>query len=128
MALLLASSSRSASACMASGKRMGKESVCVLATSLLLCRKRLLCAGYERLLFARAHAIQATSKGCNRRYQIFGQFLFRRLLLIRVQHRQSDAISRKQGLQVRESKAREPVGARDADFGHLLFLSQRKVL
>jgi hypothetical protein len=49
--------------CIASGKRMGNESVRVLATSLLLCCKDLPCAGYERFLFPRAHAIQATSKG-----------------------------------------------------------------
>src|SRR5260370_32768337 len=43
-----------------------------------------------------------------------------------MQHRQRHAIPRKQGLQVRESKSSEPVGARDDDFGHLIVLHERK--
>jgi hypothetical protein len=38
-------------ACIASGKRIGNESVWVFATSLLLCDKDLLCAVYERFVF-----------------------------------------------------------------------------
>src|SRR5260221_7277308 len=113
MAAVLASRRRNASACMRSGKRMGKESVCILTMSHSCGAVRCVCVLehvpgtlQKRLLFARAQAVEATGKGSNNRQQIFGQFLVRCLLFTRMQDRERDSIPCKQGLQVREPKAR----------------------
>src|SRR5258708_39186467 len=113
MAVVLASRRRNASACMRSGKRMGKESVCILTMSRACGAACCVCflehvpgTLQQRLLFARAPAIEATGKGSNDGQQIFGQFLVRRLLFIRMQDRERDSIPCKQGLQIREPKAR----------------------
>src|SRR5215471_5507243 len=87
------SSRRSASACMSSGRRMGNESVCVLAISLLRVTQDLFGTGDQRPLFTGAQSIQATGKRGDDRQQVFGQLLLRRLLVVRVQRGQGHSIA-----------------------------------
>src|SRR5260370_33846384 len=121
----LGSSKRRASACMLSGKRMGNESVCVLAMSRLLFCQHLFHTVYEGPLFPRAQAVQSTGKGGKNGKQVLRYFFFWRLLFIGMQHRQRESIPGKQCLQVREARPSQAIGARDDDFCHLIVLHKR---
>ena len=75
----LASSRRRASACMPSGKRMGNESICVLAMRCLLAfLQHLFGTGQQRLLLVGPHAVQSSREGSHQGQQIVRQFLLRR--------------------------------------------------
>src|SRR5215831_14866797 len=100
MALPLASRSCRAAACMASGKRMGNESVCVLATLGLLLGHDLLGTGHERLLFVRAHPIEPPRERSDEGQQILCELLLKWALFPWVEHGQRHAKAGKQGLQV----------------------------
>src|SRR5215472_14940323 len=93
IAMREASSRRSASACISSGKRMGNESVCVFAMSLLRVSEDLFGALDQRALFARAHSMQSTGKRRDNRQQVFRQFLLGRLVLVRVESGQGHSIA-----------------------------------
>src|SRR5260221_12002314 len=123
MAVVLASRRRNASACMRSGKRMGKESVCILTMShscgagCCVCFLEHVPGTLQKcLLFARAPAIESTGKGRNDGQQIFGQFVVTRLLFVRMQDRERNSIPCKQGWQIEDPKPRQAHDARDENY------------
>src|SRR5215469_2060065 len=117
----LASSNRSASGCMKSGKRMGKESICVLAMCFLKRRSQhLFGAGQERLLLVGSHAVQSTRKRSEEGEQITSKVGFWSFCLIRLQDGDGRAKGFKEEIKVGLSEASQTIRVSDGDFGHFI--------
>ena len=112
---------------MPSGKRMGNESICVLAMRCLLAfLQHLFGTGQQRLLLVGPHAVQSSREGSHQGQQIVRQFLLRRFFCSWFQNGEGHAKTRKQDIYIFLPESRQAIRRGDRNFADLILYDQRE--